>query len=188
MNTAEAMSSRYANDYQGVWVFAEQRGGRLLEVGLEILSEARKLADRLQTEVSALLLGKDVSTQAGELIARGADRVFLADHPSLKHFNPDSYSTIVVDLVNEYRPAILLLGATSVGRDLAPTVAARLDTGLCADCIAFDLDEQNRLLQIAPVFGGKELAHMLCPVRRPQMATVRPSVFVSERRKSARAK
>lgn len=168
--------------WRGLWVLAEQRQGQLLEVGLEILGEARKLAGRLNAEVSALLLGHGVAAHAAELIARGADRVYLADDPALEHYNPDAYSSVIVDLALVHRPQILLLGATSVGRDLAPTVAARLHTGLCADCTALDLDEEHRLLQIAPVLGGKELAIMLCPLRRPQMATVRPGVFAKRHR------
>ena len=182
MSSAESRADDKLNAWRGVWVVAEQRQGQLLEVSLEILGEARKLADRLHAEVSALLLGNGVAAQATELTDRGADRVFLADDPLLEYYSPDTYGSIVVDLVLAHRPQILLLGATSLGRDLAPTIAVRLGTGLCADCVGLDLDEEHRLLQIAPVLGGKEMATMICPVRRPQMATVRPGVFTKQQR------
>ena len=182
MSAPDVSPENSPDAWRGLWVVAEQRQGQLLEVGLEILGEARRLAGQLNAAVSALVLGDGVAGHAGELIGRGADRVYVADDPVLAHYNPDAYSAVIVDLVLAQRPQILLLGATNVGRDLAPTVAARLRTGLCADCTALDLDAQHRLLQIAPVLGGKELATMLCPLRRPQMATVRPGVFAKRPR------
>lgn len=160
----------------GVWVYAEQHNGHLLEAAFELIAAARVLAARLDVAVSAVLIGHQVTSQAHDLISSGADSVYVADHPSLDQYSSAAYSSILVRLVQAYQPQILLVPATGFGRDLAPTVAARLETGLCADCIALDLDEEGRLLQIAPVLGGKDMATMLCPVRRPQMATLRPGV------------
>jgi electron transfer flavoprotein alpha subunit len=164
--------------YKGVWVFAEQRGGKLANVTLELLGEGRKLADELKEPLVAVILGKEIGPLAKKLIAHGADKVFLADAPELEHFLEDSYTQVIVDLVKQERPNIILYGATAIGRSLAPKVAARLETGLTADCTGLEVDVAERnLLQTRPAFGGNLMATILCPNHRPQMATVRPKVF-----------
>lgn len=164
--------------YNGVWIFAEQREGKLANVAMELLGEGRKLADALGEPLSALLLGHNVADQAQNLIAHGADQVFVADAPELKNFLEDSYTQVIVDLVSQQKPNIILMGATAIGRSLAPKVAARLGTGLTADCTGLEVDvAEKNLLQTRPAFGGNLMATILCPNHRPQMATVRPKVF-----------
>ncbi|QNB46733.1 4Fe-4S dicluster domain-containing protein [Thermanaerosceptrum fracticalcis] len=166
------------NQYQGVWVFAEQREGRLADVAIELLGEGRKLADQLGQKLAAVLLGDEVESLAGQLFAFGADRVYLAQDPILKHYRTEAYATVVADLAQAEKPAIVLYGATHVGRDLAPRVTRRLRTGLTADCTELDIDnESGLLLQTRPAFGGSIMATIVCPNHRPQMATVRPGVF-----------
>lgn len=164
--------------YKGVWVFAEQRNGKQMSTAFELLGEGRKLADKLGTELYALLLGSGVEGLAKDLILHGADRVILADHPELKLYTTDAYTKVIVDLVNSKKPEIVLIGATNIGRDLGPRVAARLDTGLTADCTKLDIDEEQRiLLQTRPAFGGNIMATIITPKHRPQMSTVRPGVM-----------
>lgn len=164
--------------YKGVWVFAEQRHSQLANVAFELLGEGRKLADQLGEPLVALLLGHNIGNQAGQLIAQGADQVFLAEAPELEHFLEGPYTQVIVDLVRKEQPNIILLGATAIGRSLAPRIAARLGTGLTADCTGLDVDVAERnLLQTRPAFGGNLMATILCPNHRPQMATVRPKVF-----------
>jgi electron transfer flavoprotein alpha subunit len=164
--------------YKGVWVFAEQRNGKMMGTAFELIGEGRKLADVLGVELSALLLGSDVAGLAEELIHHGADRVILADHPELKLYTTDGYTKVIVDLVNIKKPEIILIGATNIGRDLGPRVAARLDTGLTADCTKLEIDEEQRiLLQTRPAFGGNIMATIITPKHRPQMSTVRPGVM-----------
>ena len=121
------------NDYQGVWVFCEQRQGKLMSTDFELVSEARKLADELGCEVTGLLLGDNVDGIAKELGGYGADKVMVCDSPLLKDYTTDAYAKVVCDMVNEYKPEVLLIGATNIGRDLGPRCAARLHTGLTAD-------------------------------------------------------
>ncbi len=166
------------SSYQGVWVFAEQRGGNLAEVSLELLGEGRKLAENLEEELVAVVLGNNVEKVPSELIAHGADKVFLAEHPELQHFLEDAYTQVLYDLFHAQRPNVVLMGATAMGRSLAPRVAARLKTGLTADCTGLAIDpETNNLQQTRPAFGGNLMATILCPEHRPQMATVRQGVF-----------
>ncbi|QGP91879.1 Caffeyl-CoA reductase-Etf complex subunit CarE [Neomoorella glycerini] len=165
--------------YAGIWVFAEQRQGRLAGVVLELLGVARELASQCNTEVTAVLLGQGVAGLASQLIACGADRVYLVEHQELASYRTEPYTYILSKLVQEYRPEILLLGATHIGRDLAPRLARRLNTGLTADCTGLAIDpEEKILLQTRPAFGGNLMATIACPHRRPQMATVRPGVIV----------
>lgn len=164
--------------YKGVWVFAEQRNGKLMGTAFELLGEGRKLADTLGVELSAVLLGSDVAKLADELIHYGADRVIVAEHPELKQYTTDGYTKVITDLVNSRKPEIILIGATNIGRDLGPRIAARLDTGLTADCTKLEIDtEQRMLLQTRPAFGGNIMATIITPKHRPQMATVRPGVM-----------
>ena len=166
------------SEYKGIWVFAEQRNGKLMGTAFELIGEGRKLADKLGVELSALLLGSNVAGLADELIHHGADRVILADHPELKFYTTDGYTKVIADLVNSKKPEIILIGATNIGRDLGPRIAARLDTGLTADCTKLEIDdEQKLLLQTRPAFGGNIMATIITPKHRPQMSTVRPGVM-----------
>jgi len=164
-------------DYKDVLIFAEQREGKVAAVSYELLGIGRKLADELGAKLLALLLGGDES-EATELINWGADSVYLCGDSSLKKFNDDSYTDILSKIVNEQKPSIVLAGATPIGRSFIPRVAARLRTGLTADCTSLEIDKESRnLLQIRPAFGGNIMATILCPDYRPQMATVRPRVM-----------
>ena len=165
-------------DYRGVWVFAEQREGELQKVSLELLGEGRKIADKLGVKLTALLLGDNIRGLADILGRHGADEVLVAENELLKHYTTDGYTKVICDLANERKPGILFIGATFIGRDLGPRVAARLSTGLTADCTVLDVDvEKADLLATRPAFGGNLMATIACPDHRPQMATVRPGVF-----------
>lgn len=167
-----------ANEWQGVWVFAEQRQGKIAPVVYELLGAGEELARQLRTHLSAVLLGFDIKSEAKQLIAHGADRVYLVEDPLLKDPLDDPYSTVLVDLIKEERPEIVLAGATSTGRSLIPKVAAQLKTGLTADCTGLNIDGEKRLLlQTRPTFGGNLMATIVCPEERPQMATVRSRVM-----------
>lgn len=164
--------------YKGIWVFAEQRYGRLRSVGIELTGKARELAEVLNVPVSAVVLGSGVKHLSKELISYGADEVLMMDAPWLKDFNDQVYGEIMVDLIKKYKPEIVLMGATSNGRSLAPYISSTLRTGLTADCTALEADREERLLlQTRPAFGGNLMATIVCPGNRPQMATVRPKVF-----------
>lgn len=165
-------------EYHGVWVFAEQRGGELNQTVFELLGEGKKLADKLGEKLTALLIGNGVDALTCELGAYGADCVIVADDPLLEDYNTEAYAKVVCDLVRERRPEIMLIGATSLGRDLAPRISARLYTGLTADCTALEIDPETRgLLQTRPAFGGNVMATIITPNHRPQMSTVRPGVM-----------
>jgi len=162
--------------YRGVAVFAEQRDGRVHPVTLELLGKGRELADRLGTELSAILLGYGMWADAEKLIQYGADRVFLFDHPELVEFDVLKYKVNIVELLEELKPEIFLIGATQLGRTLGPRVAAAMSTGLTADCIGLDVDEEGNLVQIRPAFSGNILAYIQTRTR-PQMSTVRYRVM-----------
>lgn len=163
--------------YKGVWIFAEQRGGKSASVAYELLGIGRKLADDLKTELSAVLFGAPES-EAQELIKWGADKVYKSSSPIFEKFNDEPYSQLLTSLIREHKPEIVLAGATPIGRSFIPRAAARLRTGLTADCTALEIDkETGNLLQIRPAFGGNIMATILCPNNRPQMATVRPRVM-----------
>lgn len=184
-----------AEGYQGVWVFVEHRRGQVPQVVYELLGQARRLADVLGVKVSAVLAGEGVAPAAGvagpvggeaagslvgELIARGADEVLVVDDPALGDLREEPVAAVLADLVRERKPEILLFGATALGRSLAPRLAARLGTGLTADCTGLDIDPERRLLiQTRPAFGGNLMAVVVCPRHRPQVATARPRVFRS---------
>lgn len=166
------------DEWRGVWVVGEFRWDHLAPVSLELLTEGRRLADTLNTELTAVLMGYGVTSQAPVLVAHGADRVFVVDHPELSAFTEEVYGDILVDLVRQGRPEILLAGATAMGRSLMPRVATLLETGLTADCTELDIRVEDRaLLQTRPAFGGNLLATIVCPRHRPQMATIRPYVM-----------
>lgn len=165
-------------EYKGVWIFAEQREGALQKVSLQILGKGRELADELGVELAAVLPGEGIKGLAGELFAHGADRVLAVEHAFLKNYTTDAYTKVVCELVNERKPEIFIIGATNIGRDLGPRVAARLETGLTADCTGLALcPDTANLLMTRPAFGGNLMATIICQEHRPQMSTVRPGVF-----------
>lgn len=173
----EAAEQEVSEGFRGVWVFAEQRDGKLKSVAYELLTEGRKLADKLGTELCAVCLGHNVEGAEG-LVAYGADRVYLADDPALADHQEDYYTGVLVDLIRKHKPEVLLAGATAMGRSFIPRVAAIIYTGLTADCTGLDIDPESKLLlQTRPTFGGNVMATITCQAKRPQMATVRPHVF-----------
>ncbi len=166
-----------SDSHRGIWVFAEQRDGELKSVDYELLAKGRELADTLKTELCAVCFGHNVS-EVEQLIAHGADKVYLTESPDFADRQEDLYTRELVRLIQEYKPEILLAGATALGRALIPRVAAILKTGLTADCTGLEIDTEKRLLlQTRPTFGGNVMATIICQTRRPQMATVRPRVF-----------
>ena len=166
------------SEYNGVWVFAEQRSNELMNVSLELVNEASKLAEKRNAQVAAVLLGSDVRNCARELIAHGAETVYIIEDKELMHYRTGPYTRVITSLISHGKPEIFLLGATHNGRDLGPRLAARLDTGLTADCTKLDIDADRKiLLQTRPAFGGNLMAKIVCPEHRPQMATVRPGVM-----------
>ena len=164
------------NDYKGVMVFAEQREGRIHPVSYELLGKGREIADKLSVELSSVLLGNQMEEEAKQLICYGADKVFLYDHPVLKEFDLLNYKHNIAKLLREVKPEIFLLGATHLGRSLAPRLAVALDTGLTADCIGLDVDGDGNLIQIRPAFTGNILAQIKTSTR-PQMSTIRYKVM-----------
>lgn len=165
------------SSYRGVWVIAEQREGKISGVTYELLGAGRKIADQLSTELSAVLFGSTIEN-AQSLIHYGADRVYYCDDARFNTFNDENYARLLTSLINTHRPEIVLAGATAIGRSFIPRVAARLRTGLTADCTSLEIDMETRnLLQIRPAFGGNIMATIITPVHRPQMATVRPRVM-----------
>jgi electron transfer flavoprotein alpha subunit len=168
--------------YGGVAVFGEQVGGEISPVVYELLGKGRELADKLGEDLVCVVLGHDMGSKAGDLASYGADRVFVYDNEALASFRDDPYTDVLAKFVEEARPAILLLGATNIGRSLAPRVAVRLKTGLTADCTGLDIDDEGNLLQTRPAFGGNVMATILCEGQRPQMATVRYKVMKAAER------
>ena len=163
---------------KNVFVIAEQRDGELQKVSTELIGKARELADDLGQEVYAILLGENVKAKADVLIHHGADKVIVVDHPLLKEYVTEPYAKSIYTIVERYDPEIVLFGATSIGRDLAPRLAARIHTGLTADCTGLEIDSETRLLRMTrPAFGGNLMATIVCQNFRPQMATVRPGVM-----------
>jgi len=165
-----------SDSHRGVWVFAEQRNGRLRDVAYELLSKGRELADVLESDLSAVCFGHGINVN--QLTAYGADKVYLVDSPELAGNQEDLYTRQLVELIQQHKPEIVIAGATSLGRAFIPRVAAILKTGLTADCTGLDIDTENRLLrQTRPTFGGNIMATIICQAKRPQMSTVRPRVF-----------
>ena len=163
-----------------VYVIAEQRDGKLQKVGLELIGEATKLAADLEEKVVAVLLGSNVTDKAEELIQYGADKVIVVDDPMLEKYATEPYAKAVAAIIKEFDPEVVLYGATSIGRDLAPRVSARVHTGLTADCTKLAIDKEAKLLQMTrPAFGGNIMATIICKDHRPQMATVRPGVMAA---------
>jgi len=166
------------DDYKGVWVYAEQRHGEISSVVFELLNEGKRLAEKLSVPLSAVLIGSGIKPKAQDLIDRGADKVYVYDAPIFAEFQDDPYSCVLTELIKKEKPEIILMGATNIGRSFASRVAAKIQTGLTADCTSLEIDSQTRnLQQTRPAFGGNIMATILTPKHRPQMATVRHKVF-----------
>ena len=176
-------------EYKGVYVFAQQVDNELSGIAFELLGKAKELAKDLNTDVTAMLLGSGVKGLADQLAEYGADKVIVVDDPELKEYRTEPYAHAVSSIINEYKPEIVLVGATAIGRDLGPRVSARVATGLTADCTVLEIGDfplnpvpgqeqkHNQLLMTRPAFGGNTIATIACPDNRPQMATVRPGVM-----------
>ena len=176
--TGTSMKNVDISMYHGVWVYAEQRGGKLMNVAIELLGEGRKLADEIGTELCAVLVGSECDDLVDELFAYGAEKVYYANNKELKNYTTDGYTAAVYRAILKYKPEIVLYGATHIGRDLAPSVAVKCGTGLTADCTKLDIDPETKgLRQTRPAFGGNLMATIICPNHRPQMSTVRPGVM-----------
>ena len=164
--------------YHGIWVFAEQREGKLMQVAIELLGEGKKLAKAIGCELCAVLCGSNVDSLVDELFEHGADKVYYANAPELKQYTTDAYTKVINEAIEKYKPEIVLLGATHIGRDLGPCLAVRCRTGLTADCTKLEINpETKRIMQTRPAFGGNLMATIVCPNHMPQMSTVRPGVM-----------
>ncbi|MDD6037671.1 MAG: electron transfer flavoprotein subunit alpha/FixB family protein [bacterium] len=178
-------------EYKGVYIYAQQVDNEISSIAFELLGKAKELAADLGTDVTAVLLGSNVKNLCDKLAEYGADKVIVVDDPELETYRTEPYAHALASVINEYKPEIMLVGATAIGRDLGPTVSARVATGLTADCTVLEIgdfplvaapgkeDEQkhNQLLMTRPAFGGNTIATIACPDNRPQMATVRPGVM-----------
>ncbi|MDC7280682.1 MULTISPECIES: electron transfer flavoprotein subunit alpha/FixB family protein [Pseudobutyrivibrio] len=176
-------------EYKGVAIFAQQVDNKLSSIAFELIGKAHELAADLGTDVTAVVLGKDIAGLADKLGEYGADKVVLIDDPALETYRTEPYAQALTAYINEYKPEIMLVGATAIGRDLGPTVSARVQTGLTADCTSLEIGDfplvakegqeqkHNQLLMTRPAFGGNTIATIACPDNRPQMATVRPGVM-----------
>lgn len=184
------MSPEVIAQYKGVFVFAQQVDNEISGIAFELLGKAKELASSLETkEVTAVLIGSDVKGLVDQLAEYGADRVIVVDDPELKDYRTEPYAHALASVINEYKPEIVLVGATAIGRDLGPRVSARVATGLTADCTVLEIGDfplnaipgqeqkHNQLLMTRPAFGGNTIATIACPDNRPQMATVRPGVM-----------
>ena len=171
---------------KNIWVFCEQRDGELQSVALELLGVAHELAAKTGEKVGAILLGHNIKDKAQDLIAYGADEVHVVDDERLASFVTEPYTQAVTQIAKEYDPSVILFGATSIGRDLAPRLSARLKTGLTADCTKLEMDEEGNLFMTRPAFGGNLFATIICPDHRPQMSTVRPGVMIKLDRDDSR--
>ncbi|HBE9252202.1 electron transfer flavoprotein subunit alpha/FixB family protein [Clostridioides difficile] len=166
------------NDYNGVWVIGEQREGKINPVTIELIGEGRKLADQLGKELAVVIAGYEVEKEVKELLHYSVDKVYYINDPLLKDFTTDGYSISIANLIERKKPEVVLVGATSIGRDIAPRIAGKVGTGLTADCTKLEIDStDNKLLQTRPAFGGNLMATIVCPKNRPQMSTVRPGVM-----------
>lgn len=186
-------------EYKGVYVFAQQVDNELSSIAFELLGKAKELAAPLNTEVTAVLIGSGVKGLVDQLAEYGADKVIVVDDPELKEYRTEPYAHALSSVINEYKPEIMLVGATAIGRDLGPTVSARVKTGLTADCTKLEIGDfpinampgqeqkHNQLLMTRPAFGGNTIATIACPDNRPQMATVRPGVMQKLPKEAGRA-
>lgn len=164
-------------NYSGIWIFAEQRGGLLSSTAFELIAKAQELKAHNGEDITAILLGNDIRPLANELISRGADKVIIAEHENLSEYSARPYQQALTQLAQKYMPSIILYSATSLGRDLAPRMMVSLKTGLTADAIDLGYDEDEVFYQTTPAYVGKILAHIVILEKRPQMATVRPNMF-----------
>ena len=166
------------SEYKDIYVFAEQRDGEIQPVALELIGKARELAKVTNEKVVAILAGCGIAKEAKTLVAYGADVVVVIDEPLLKDYVTEQYTQAVFQAINAFKPSILMFGATTIGRDLAPRIAARLGTGLTADCTKLTINEETHEFEMTrPAFGGNLMATIKCPEHRPQMSTVRPGVM-----------
>ncbi|WP_432662492.1 electron transfer flavoprotein subunit alpha/FixB family protein [Wukongibacter baidiensis] len=166
------------SEYKGVFVFVEQREGDVQRVSLELIGKGKEIAEKLGETVTAVILGNNIESKTNMLIHNGADEVIYVDDEALDIYMTEPYTKALTQIINERKPEIFLIGATAIGRDLAPRVSARVHTGLTADCTSLDIDEETRgLLMTRPAFGGNIMATIICPDHRPQMSTVRPGVM-----------
>ncbi|GBG55284.1 electron transfer flavoprotein subunit alpha [Sporomusaceae bacterium FL31] len=173
-------------DYRHVWVYLECGSDKLLDVGLEIMSQGRVLADELGDKLIGVVIGRQISRYAQEIIAAGADQVYLIDGLEYQHYTTDAYSAAMTDLIRQDKPAVLMIGATRNGRDLAPRVACRLQTGLTADCTGVRIDSSTRqVVWQRPAYGGHIMAEIICD-QQPQMGTIRPNTFQKDQPNHAR--
>ena len=163
--------------FKDVYVFIEQREGVIQNVALELLGKARVLADTLNEKVVGILLGHNITDKAQDLIACGADKIICADDESLKDYLTEPYTQAITQVIKEKNPSAILIGATTIGRDLGPRISARVSTGLTADCTSLEVGENRDLLMTRPAFGGNVMATIVCQDHRPQMSTVRPGVM-----------
>ena len=176
--TEEEREVKDLSAYKDVWVFAEQRDGVIMPVVFELLGEGKKLANEVGCNLCAVLCGHHVEGLADQLFEYGADKVYVADHEELATYRTDAYTKVINDAIEEYKPEIVLLGATHIGRDLGPCLAVKANTGLTADCTKLEIDpEDKKIKQTRPAFGGNLMATIVCPNHRPQMSTVRPGVM-----------
>ena len=186
-------------EYKGVYIYAQQVDNKLSDIAFELVGKAKELAADLNTEVTAVRLVSNVKALATELGEYGADKVIVVDNPALETYRTEPYAQALVSVINEYKPEIMLVGATAIGRDLGPTVSARVKTGLTADCTKLEIGDfpinampgqeqkHNQLLMTRPAFGGNTIATIACPDNRPQMATVRPGVMQKLPKEAGRA-
>ena len=174
------------SDYKHVFVFVEQREGVIQSVGLELIGKARDLANELKEKVVAVLPGYQIADQAQKLIEYGADDVIVIDAPELKDYLTEQYAQAVYQALVHYKPSIVLIGASTIGRDLGPRLSARLETGLTADCTKLEISEDGELMMTRPAFGGNLMATIMCTEHRPQMSTVRPGVMQKATRDASR--
>lgn len=166
------------SEYKGVLVFAEQRDQEIQKVSFELLGKGRELADKLETNLIALVIGNQMNEKLQELVEFGADEVLYVQDQNLSNYMTEPYVKSVYEVIKQKKPEVVLFGATAIGRDLAPRVSARVHTGLTADCTSLDIDENNNLMMTRPAFGGNIMATIACPEHRPQMSTVRPGVMM----------
>ena len=193
------MVTNNIEEYKGVYVFAQQVDNEISGIALELLGKGKELAAKLETEVTAVLIGYNVKGLADKLAEYGADKVILVDDPELETYRTEPYAHALASVIEKYKPEIVLVGATAIGRDLGPTVSARVQTGLTADCTVLEIGDfplvaipgqeqkHNQLLMTRPAFGGNTIATIACPDNRPQMATVRPGVMQKLPKEAGRA-
>ncbi len=170
------LREEYISNYRGILIFGEQRDGRIAPVVYELLGKGKELAKKLNENLFCVILGNNLKREAHN-VSFYCDKVYLYDDPKLTNFRIDPYTTIISNLAKEIKPSIILLGATPIGRSLGPRVAARLKTGLTADCTGLDIDVDRNLVQTRPAFGGNVMARIICPNNRPQIATVRYKIM-----------